>query len=205
MSSGTTTGSAASGAASIISVTEVKAELDISGTAADSLLADYIDQAEAWVSAVTFRRFAAGTATRYYRKDAVRDKRLYLDEDLISVSQLVNGNGGTIDSGDYWLMPRNEGPPYQWIELKSGEVWTFDTDGEASVTGTWGYSSTPNDAIRRGMIRLVAWMYRSRPNSIGGASATLFTGDGVAVAPTSLPREIGEFVRPFRRLTRLIG
>lgn len=192
---------------SLIGTAEVHRELATTGagTADDALLLDYIDQAEAWVTAVTFRRFGTVSATRYYRQTAVRDRRLFLDDDLISVSQLVNGQGGTVGTANYWLLPRNDGAPYWGIELKSNEVWAFNTDGEIAVSGTWGYSAEVNDAIRRGLIRLVAWMYRMRPNSVGGNSATLFTADGVAVAPTSLPKEIGAFVQPFRRLTRLIG
>jgi hypothetical protein len=205
MSSSSGTATAASGG-QYISVADVKLELDPTsamGTASDTLISGYIDQAQAWIEAVTFRRFQASTATRYYRQEQVAGKRLFLDDDLLTVTQLVNGNEGTVSSSNYWLQPRNDGPPYQWLELKSSEVWTFDTDGEIAVTGTWGYSATVNESIQRGMTRLVAWMYRSRTNSIGSNSATLFTADGAAVAPTSLPKEIGSFVQPFRRLTRL--
>lgn len=190
-----------------IGTAAVKRELNIpvSTVVDDDLLLTYITEAQAWVEAVTHRRFEAGTQTRYYREPAVVGQRLFLDEDLISVTQLVNGNQGTIPSDGYWLLPRNSGPPYWGVELKTSYVWTFDTDGEASVAGTWGYSGTVNDAIARGMIRLVAWMYRSRPTSVGGSGQTLFTADGVAVAPTSLPKEVGAFVHPFRRPTRLIG
>lgn len=189
-----------------IGTIDVRLELGSTmGTADDALLQVYINEVQAWVEAVTLRSFEAGTATRYYRQPSVVGQRLYLDDDLISVSQLVDGIGGTITSDYYWLQPRNDGPPYHWIELKSSKVWTFNTDGEASVTGTWGYSASVNEAIKRGCIRLVAWMYRMRPNSVGGNTSTLFTADGVAVAPTSLPNEIGAFVKPFRRLTRLIG
>lgn len=192
---------------SYVGTVDVKRELNI-GTATttdDDLLAGYITQAESWVEAVTLRSFGTATATRYYREPAVVGAKLFLDRDLVSVTQLVNGNQGTIGTADYWLMPRNEGPPYHWIELKSDQVWTFDTDGEVSVTGTWGYSSSVNESIKRGVIRLVAWMYRSRPKSEGGAQTVLFTADGQAVVPSSLPKEVGSFVIPFRRPSRIIG
>lgn len=68
------------------------------------------------------------------------------DADLLSVDTLTNGEGTTISSGSYWLEPRNKAP-YRYIRLKSDESWVFNTDGEVSIAGTWGFSSAADGEI----------------------------------------------------------
>lgn len=96
---------------------------------------------------------------------------LWLGRDICSVSGLTNGDGTTITSTGYWLEPRND-PPYQWIRLRSGESWTFDTDGEIEVAGTWGYSTAAPDDITEALIRLAVYRYRLKDSGEYEAVAT---------------------------------
>ena len=74
------------------------------------------------------------------------------DADLLSVDSLTNGDATAINSTSYWLEPRNNGTtgngkPFRYIRLRSDESWVFNTDGEVTVTGTWGYSTGPDATI----------------------------------------------------------
>lgn len=69
------------------------------------------------------------------------------DADLLSVSELLNGDESSISSTSYWLEPRNRSP-YQYVRLRSDESWVFNTDGEVSITGTWGFSTGPDAEIQ---------------------------------------------------------
>jgi hypothetical protein len=130
----------------------------------DDLVQDALEDAASYIESWTGKIFEAETDTRYYRQEAVDWLTLYLDRDCLTVTELLEGdeNATEITSANYWLLPRNAGPPYRRIELKadSDYSWDWTTDGEISVTGTWGYSaSAPND-IRRAAVVLAAYLYR---------------------------------------------
>lgn len=110
------------------------------------------------------RRFDEHVDTRLYTPFSISDGgdldgyELYLDADLRSVTTLNNGDGSTIDSSSYHLLPLNK-PDKQAIRLKSnaGVFWTAggnDPIGALSLAGLWGYGgewvatgATANGAI----------------------------------------------------------
>lgn len=93
------------------------------------------------------RRFYPVDATRYFdwpSRALSRSERLWLDGDeLISVSTVVSG-GTTIADTDYFLEPRNAGPPYDSIEidLASSAAWSSGQQTwqrSIGITGTYGF------------------------------------------------------------------
>ena len=62
--------------------------------------------------------------------------------DLISVTQIMNGNGTVLPSSAYLLYPII-GPPYRWIEIKRNNgivfAWSGTPQQAISITGSWGY------------------------------------------------------------------
>ena len=95
------------------------------------------------------RRFFPVDATRYWDWPArgVRGSswRIDLDggDELISLSSLVTGDGTTIADTDYFLEPRNSGPPYTSIEidLASSAAFSAGSTYQRAVagTGTFGF------------------------------------------------------------------
>ncbi len=68
---------------------------------------------------------------------------LRLDEDLLAVSELLNGDGKEIDSADYVLEPANSYPKNR-IRLRgtAAAYWVGGDNGNEQaicVTGLWGY------------------------------------------------------------------
>lgn len=187
----------------LITLNDLRAHIKIAGTADDTLLQFYINSAQDAIETHTRRTFDAGTATstRYYDDDpyTFNGSRLYLDGDLLSVSTLVNGNGGTISASDYTLLPRNE-PPYSIIELKSNEHWNWNTDGEVAVTGVWGYSGTPPYAIQEACRELATYYYRVRSSSV---FEQVGPPDGPTMpVPRGLPKNVADLLAPYRRRSR---
>src|SRR3712207_6110037 len=93
--------------------TQLKARLNITGSTADSILDDALDWAQKWIDGYTGRTFEATTATRYYTRDDIdpdNAARLIVDEDLLAVTGLVNGDGTGLVTGSCWLEPRNGTP-----------------------------------------------------------------------------------------------
>ncbi len=187
----------------IISLSDLRAHIRIAGTVDDALLTFYIESAQDAITAHTRRTFDAGTveSTRYFPNDTYtfNGSRLYLDDDLLTVSTLVNGDGGTISASGYWLQPRNT-PPYGIIELKTNEVWSFNTDGEVAVTGVWGYSGTPPYDVQEACRELATYYYRVRSSSV---FEQVGSPDGPSMPlPRGLPKNVADLLNPYRRRSR---
>jgi hypothetical protein len=144
---------------------ELKRELGIptSNTGDDALLTSLLGQAEAFVDAQFSARFEAVTATRKYGIESIANGSLFLDAPLLSLSTLVNGDGETISADDYELLPRNASPKYQ-IRLRSTatKTWAVDAEKTVAVTGTWGYTASAPELVKRLTLRLAAYYYRLR-------------------------------------------
>jgi len=169
----------------------------------EDLLQDAIDDAVSYIESQTGKTFeASASTTRYYRQDAVDYLTLYLDKDLLTCTKLVEGDADNteITTGNYWLLPRNEGPPYRRIELKADSDYSFDweTDGEIEVTGTWGFSTTAPNDIRRAALVLAAYLYRQKDSQVWDVVAV--PEAGIITVPQGIPatvkRIIGKYQSP---------
>lgn len=167
----------------------------------DVLLSDLLDRATKAIDNYTGRVFWPATETRYYESGAVEDRVLYLDRDLVSVTTLTNGDSDStsISSSDYWLLPRNDGPPYYGIRLKSSvsTTWEFDVDYWVSVAGTWGWSSTPPLDIEQACIRWASYMFRQKDASV--FDTTAIPDQGVILSPQGIPRDVRLMLDPYVR------
>lgn len=182
---------------------DLKAYLGVASTSDDTLLSTLIGAASAIIDAETCRKFSAETTTRYYTRDSIDVddlNLLHLDSDLLSVTTLKNGAGETITSSYYWLLPRNAGPPYHQIRLKTNSVyaWSFDTDGEISVAGTWGYSTTPPDDIVQACKRLAGYLYRLKDSQV--FDVTAMPEQGVITLPKGIPQDVKIILAKYRKL-----
>lgn len=122
------------------------------------------------------------TKTYDYTRDYVWDGRtLYLDDDLLSVSSIVN-DGATIAPTSYVLRPANQ-LPYDYVRLKSAEFWTYTDDIEDAITvsGTWGY--VPHFAT--------AWRDSGIDIPVGGLSSSATS----IVASSSASFEVLQYIR----------
>jgi hypothetical protein len=180
--------------------TEVKTLLGgIDGSGDDTLLTTLITEAEVFIENHTHRLFEAETLTKSY--DAMRDvdgPTLWLDEDLLSITTLTNGDGDTLASTEYVLLPTNK-TPYYAIKLlaSSGVAWTFVNDPEEaiSVAGSWGYAASVPIAIKYACKLLTAYYYRSR-QADPDADRTVFA-NGVVIPPSRIPRMVEEILMPY--------
>ena len=149
----------------------VKTSLYIEGTALngtqdDAFLSTLITRASQYVDTHTNRVFVGTVQTRYFDPTIDSDGRtLILDFDLLSPITITNGDGSTVASSDYILLPPNYTPHYA-IKLKSSSsaTWSFtDTqENSISVNGTWGYSATVPSDVEQATIRLVVYWYKLR-------------------------------------------
>lgn len=183
-------------------LTEVKSYLGTDKSTDDAVIAALIPRATAAIDTFCQRHFVARTETRCY--DAVRDVRgrtLVLDEDLLAVTTLTNGDGEALASSFYVLEPANHSPKYA-IRLKasSGRAWAYTGDPEQAiaVAGRWGFydGTLPPDDIRHAAVRLTAWYYHQRQAPF---ETTGFPDLGQVVVPSSLPADIKALLAPYQR------
>lgn len=181
-------------------VEQVRAYIGTSKTVDDVLLQNFIERATARINSHCQRTFERREETRYY--DAVQDvdgRLLILDDDLLSVTSVVNGDGTTVPASAYILLPANSSPKWA-IKLKSSSAvsWTYVDDPEQAitVTGTWGYSAVAPDDIVHAAIRLTAWYYHQAdaPFETQGLPEL-----GVVTVPSDMPPDIKALLAPYQR------
>jgi hypothetical protein len=122
---------------------------DVIDEADDAIIEKLITSASRYIDNKTGRKFYPRVETRYY--DAVRDPILRLDEDLLEVIGLTNGEGTAIAAASYNLLPLNEYPKYAVHLIPSSNIyWMLDSnsnyEGVIDLEGFWGYHEFYGDA-----------------------------------------------------------
>ena len=124
-----------------VSYQDVKTARGLTASDDDTLLRGYcLSASRAW-DMQTHRRFWPLVETRYY--DYPGPWTLRLDDDLLAVATLTNGDGETLtENTDFYLYPLSEYPKRR-IDIKrdSGSVLQYSSTMQRaiSVAGTWGY------------------------------------------------------------------
>lgn len=200
---------------------QLKAELNITHTREDVILATKLEDAQAILERAYRRRFeATAEETRYvdYSPVAVKDGRaLFVPWDVCRISQIVNGDGRIITADEYVTVPRlrsvsggesllpavAEAWPWYAIQLKAstGLVWTYDESPEEAIaiTGKFAFSETAPYVVRRATIRLAAWLYHQR-DTMTDILAPTASKEGTTLMPSSLPEDVQAFMKGLRRV-----
>lgn len=173
-------------------VEALKAYLGIDGSEDDALLDSLIGRAQAAIETYCGRKFeASASTTKYY--DVTGSRTLFLDDDLLTLTTLTNGDDEEIASTEYQLLPLNETPKYA-IRLKQGSTYNWESDSEGNtegvieVTGTWGWSTAaPNDIIHA-TVRLAGYFYKQKDAQVFDTEA--IPDAGVIMVPKGIPVDV---------------
>lgn len=184
-----------------VTLTELKAHMGIDGTTDDALLQMKLDDAEGIIEAATRRQFVGTVGTAFINRwDAdgriTQGNKLWFRSDLLNVDQVILGDGQVVPQGSYWLEP-NEGPPYRAIRLKTSYVFTWNTDADMTVAGTWGFSVQPPPSIRDATVRFAAHLYRVKDV---GPMGDMIGGEDVGAQPVQrgIPTDVMDIIRRYR-------
>lgn len=185
-------------------VDDLRNYLSLSDYSDDDLLEQLIIDAQAIIDTATARTFELPSvdSTRYFDASVdVQDGLLYLDQDLYSITSIVNGDGTVVAPSSYVTEPRND-KPYHAIKLKQSSAvrWMYleDAENAIAVTGRWCYSATAPAAIQRICKRLTMYLYRQRENA-NDLDRALVIGNAT-VLPTQLPQDIQLELQAYKRL-----
>jgi hypothetical protein len=113
----------------------------------DSVIELLLKSASRYIDSKTGRHFNPYIETRYFSvpgSDCSDPRVLTLDDDLLEVIGITNGDGVTIPSTEYTFRPRNTSPHYG-IRLIDNSTYYWATDGAGdshdviAVNAIWGY------------------------------------------------------------------
>ena len=183
---------------------EFKLWKDIGSTDSDddAVIEDCIEAASRYIDRATGRTFYARTETHYFDVPDDGDRLLRLDDDLLTITTLTNGDSTVITSTHYNLVPKNYAP-YYGIKLKAASTyyWTMDSSGNVedviSLAGTWGFSATAPDDIKDYCLALANNLYQKRHGE--GQQVAVITGAGVVISPSGIPKDVVEGLRAYKR------
>lgn len=170
----------------------------------DAVIERLVEGASRYIDAQTGRTFYARTETRYYSPPDDGGRTLWVDDDLLTITTLTNGDGNTVASSNYKLLPRNLSPYYGIrINQSSTVFWQGESDGDTedviSIAGTWGYASTAPHDIRLACEAIAVTAYRSRfGENVQGAAQV--TAAGVVITPSDVPQMARHIIERYRRM-----
>lgn len=116
----------------------------------DSIMEVMLQSVSRYVDDQCHRTFYPRIETRKY--DVPDEEVLFLDDDLLSLTTLTNGDATEITSSQYVLYPKNA-QPKQWVKIlgSSSVFWQAtsagDNESAISVLGLWGFN---NNYTQRG-------------------------------------------------------
>lgn len=115
-----------------------------SNTTDDTIVEQLLEQASRYLESKTMRWFYPRIETHYF--DVPEGRELAVDDDLLAVVSIANGDGSSLVDTEYHLLPKNITPHYAIrIKQSSSYGWMYSTqDGELviGVTGYWGFHNT---------------------------------------------------------------
>lgn len=119
-----------------------KPETWTTNTVDDAVLERIIEAASRYIDKKSRRIFYPLYGTRYY--NVPEERRLYLDEDLLELTTLTNGDDTEISASDYMLLSRNAYPKWAIKLLDTTDTaWEVDGDNNAEgvieALGWWGF------------------------------------------------------------------
>lgn len=169
-------------------------------TADDTAIEDFIEAVSRFIDNTTGRTFYARTETRYFSVPSGRE--LKLDDDLLAITTLTNGDDTVISSDDYYFLPRNITPKRSVVlNQSSGVFWLQDSDGNnefvISVAGTWGYVAAHPDDIKQACLMTTNKLYRRYgPGETGVAT---ITAAGIVITPQNIPPLAASILRTYQK------
>ena len=159
----------------------------------DIVIEDLIEEASRLFDELTGRTYYPRVETRYHDTPA-EGRELWLDDDLLDLTILTNGDDTSIADSDYHLVPKNDSPHYIIrLNQSSNEIWDLDSAGNSEnvidVLGVWGYHTNYTQR---------AWSTGSTvsdDSDVGAADTTIKSASGTLFDPGQIIRIDDEIIR----------
>ncbi len=171
----------------------------------DAVISALISGASLYIDKFTGRRFSSNTETHLFDVPTGRDRNiLFLDDDLLSITTLTNGDSTVITSGYYNLLPLNKSPKYA-IRLKDSSSYAWeptssgDYVGAISVAGAWGYAATAPADIKTACYEISMAAYKRRSTIGSNQAPSVMTPAGLIIQPEDVSKQVVQILRGYIR------
>lgn len=160
-----------------------------------------IEGASRYFDVETLRTFYARTETRKF--DLPSGRELKLDDDLLTITTLTNGDDTAISSSDYILLPNNYTPKRSIKLIQSSSVlWVSDSSGNTEqiidVAGTWGFVATHPPNVKTAVLEIAkGFVDRRKGKNI--TSVVQITGAGVVISPRDVPQTAQAIINHYKK------
>ena len=156
----------------------------------DSVIEQLIEGASRFIDEKTAKTFYPRIQTRYQSvpEYGLEDAdELWLDDSLLEVITITNGNGVVVSANDYYSKPRNDYPKYAICLKDSATIgWVSDAAGNddyvIAVNALWGFHD---------QYQVRGWTVATAVNKIGGITATespITVDQGLNIQPGKIVR-----------------
>ncbi len=152
---------------------------------------------------------ASADTTHYFTQDDIADCEydggikigdLMLDDTLVAITTLTNGDGTAIAGTEYFLMPRSyERKSYIRIKEASSVSWEFDDDGYIAVAGRWAYAASTPDDVKQAVIESVLYTYHRRGDNFMTTDRPQQSMDGTRYLPVAWTQFAKEVIEHYRK------
>ncbi len=179
----------------IATLTQIRQRLGLSSsdTADDARLLVALQSASLQIERLANRRFCPRVATVEHHVNIFDAAELLLDDDLLELTALTNGDGSVISPNDIVTIPDSGGDsPISIIRLVNGAAFVWDETPirAIQVTGKWGWHNRWSQAWRNS-----ADTVQNNPLSSSATTVTVADADG-ADAENESPRfQVGQLIR----------
>ena len=189
----------------------------------DGIICRLIESASRYIDHNTARKFYLTTETRYFNTPGwdkfieyggaaagylpsvqFYENKLRMDDDLFSVSSVVNGDGATLDPSQYTVIPYNTTPHYA-ILLRGNNVWkpsnASDPIMAISVTGSWGFCDIED--VPADLVEVCFSITKSALNRRFGENMTqraVVTLAGAVISPEDVSSKDFDVIRCHQRI-----
>jgi hypothetical protein len=168
----------------------------------DGVIEQLVESASRYIDTEAQRVFYATTETRLFDMPNNPAGVIMFDKDLLTVTTLTNGDGSTVASTAYVLLPANYSPKFALQLIPStSTIWKSAANGNTlqciSIAGSWG-ESCPAD-IREACLMIFKAAYNRRFGE-NMSSITTITQAGLVVTPEDVPAKALQIIHNNRRI-----
>lgn len=174
----------------ISTLDQLRARLGLASTdtADDPRLLNALQAAAAGIERAAGRRFCP--RQKGIQHNYTSSLELLLDDDLLELTSLTNGDGSSINLND--VIPVPDEAPYSYLRLTGSSAFTWNTSPLQAVTvnGIWGWHDRPAE-----MWRPTGDTVQNNPMTSSATSLTVSDADG-SDSEGSLPRfQVGHLLK----------
>lgn len=180
---------------------KARANIPTADTTIDSILEGYVEAASRLLDGEIQRTFYARTETHYF--DIPEGRVLRMDDDLLTVTSLTNGDGTLIASTNYITVPKNRAPYYAVKLTENSTVyWNVNSYGNSeaviALAGTWGRTATPPADVKEACAQIAHAALKRRFGENLSSISTV-TASGVVITPQDIPSFAWRVIERYRR------